>query len=58
VQLHDETLRIRERVLGPEHPDTLTSRGNLEELYEELYKDNSSNEKRGWLRKFFSLRNW
>jgi DNA-binding NarL/FixJ family response regulator len=29
VELDEETLRIRERVLGPEHPDTLSSRHNL-----------------------------
>jgi Tetratricopeptide repeat len=29
AQLHEQTLTIRERVLGPEHPDTLGSRNNL-----------------------------
>jgi hypothetical protein len=28
-KLHEETLDIRRRVLGPEHPDTLTSAWNL-----------------------------
>ncbi|WP_143674053.1 tetratricopeptide repeat protein, partial [Streptomyces sp. or3] len=27
--LHRQTLTARERVLGPNHPDTLTSRNNL-----------------------------
>jgi hypothetical protein len=29
VGLDEETLSTRERVLGPEHPDTITSRNNL-----------------------------
>jgi hypothetical protein len=29
VPIHEATLRIRERALGPEHPDTLASRSNL-----------------------------
>jgi hypothetical protein len=37
-----------ERVLGPEHPDTLQSRNNLEILY----NDKLGNEKRGWIREF------
>ncbi len=32
-RLVEETLRIRERVLGPEHPNTLTSRNNLASGY-------------------------
>ena len=28
-KLHEETLAIQRRVLGPEHPDTLTSMNNL-----------------------------
>jgi len=27
--VHEQALTIRERVLGPDHPDTLTSRNNL-----------------------------
>jgi uncharacterized protein (DUF2336 family) len=29
VGLDEETLSTRERVLGPEHPNTITSRNNL-----------------------------
>jgi hypothetical protein len=29
ITLHEQTLAARERVLGPDHPDTLTSRNNL-----------------------------
>ena len=29
IPLHEQTLADRERVLGPDHPDTLTSRDNL-----------------------------
>jgi len=28
-KIHWQTLQLRERVLGPEHPDTLTSMNNL-----------------------------
>ena len=33
IELHQETLKIREQVLGPEHPSTLTSRNNLALAY-------------------------
>jgi tetratricopeptide (TPR) repeat protein len=36
VKLDEETLRIREQVLGPEHPDTLNSRQNLAVCYQQL----------------------
>jgi hypothetical protein len=29
VELYEETLRIRQRVLGPKHPDIFSSRSNL-----------------------------
>ncbi|WP_368858555.1 tetratricopeptide repeat protein, partial [Streptomyces griseoflavus] len=29
ADLHRQTLTDRERILGPDHPDTLTSRNNL-----------------------------
>ena len=29
ITLHEQTLAARERTLGPDHPDTLTSRSNL-----------------------------
>ena len=29
IKLDEQTLEVRERVLGPEHPSTLTSRANL-----------------------------
>jgi hypothetical protein len=32
--LHEQTLTARERVLGPDHPDTLTSRNNLAVAYQ------------------------
>ena len=33
MQLHKETLEIRKRVLGPEHPDTLHSMNRLAASY-------------------------
>jgi Tetratricopeptide repeat len=30
IPLYERTLADRERVLGPDHPDTLSSRNNLE----------------------------
>jgi len=32
VGLDEETLSTRERVLGPEHPNTITSRNNLAQM--------------------------
>ncbi|PVH67751.1 hypothetical protein DL98DRAFT_442843, partial [Cadophora sp. DSE1049] len=37
-RLHREMLRLREEVLGPEHPDTLTSMNNLACLFEDQGK--------------------
>ena len=34
IRLHERTLADRERVLGADHPDTLTSRNNLAVAYE------------------------
>ncbi|MEW2524449.1 tetratricopeptide repeat protein, partial [Streptomyces sp. NPDC047071] len=34
IPLYEHTLRERERVLGGDHPDTLTSRNNLAYAYE------------------------
>ena len=31
--MHEQTLAARERVLGPDHPDTLRSRNNLATAY-------------------------
>ena len=31
--MHEQTLAARERVLGPDHPDTLPSRNNLANAY-------------------------
>lgn len=36
LQLNVETLSIRERVLGPEHPDTLLTRNSLAVRYRNL----------------------
>ena len=33
--MHEQTLAARERVLGPDHPDTLTSRNNLAVAYQD-----------------------
>ena len=33
ITLHEQTLAARERVLGPDHPDTLQSRNNLAIAY-------------------------
>ncbi|SNT61558.1 Tetratricopeptide repeat-containing protein [Streptosporangium subroseum] len=35
ITLSEVTLAERERVLGAEHPDTLTSRNNLAFIYQE-----------------------
>ena len=32
--MHEQTLADRERVLGPDHPDTLQSRNNLANAYQ------------------------
>jgi hypothetical protein len=34
--LDQQALRIRQKVLGPEHPDTATSLNNLAALYHEM----------------------
>ena len=31
--MHEQTLADRERLLGPDHPDTLASRDNLANAY-------------------------
>nr|WP_280639030.1 tetratricopeptide repeat protein [Pseudoalteromonas viridis] len=36
LSLYEETLAVSERVLGPEHLDTLTSKNNLASLYESI----------------------
>jgi tetratricopeptide (TPR) repeat protein len=36
AQLHEQTLTVRERVLGAEHPDTLSSRNNLANVLRDL----------------------
>ena len=33
ITLHEATLKLREAKLGPDHPDTLTSRNNLAAAY-------------------------
>jgi hypothetical protein len=35
IGLHERTLAGRERVLGPDHPGTLTSRNNLAAAYQD-----------------------
>jgi hypothetical protein len=35
IGLHERTLADRERVLGPDHPDTLQSRNNLATAYQD-----------------------
>ena len=35
ITLHEQTLAARERVLGPDHPDTLNSRNNLAIAYQD-----------------------
>ena len=34
ITLYQDTLAARERVLGPDHPDTLSSRNNLAGAYQ------------------------
>jgi Tetratricopeptide repeat len=33
VTLHEQVLAVRQRVLGPEHPDTVQSQNNLARVY-------------------------
>jgi tetratricopeptide repeat protein len=33
VALHEQVLAVRQRVLGPEHPDTVQSQNNLARAY-------------------------
>ncbi len=49
IRLDEETLAIRERVLGPEHPDTLTSRSNLAFEYRDVgrHKDVDNSKDQG-----------
>lgn len=42
LELDQETLEIRERVLGPEHPDTLGSRSNLAITYRALGRNDEA----------------
>ena len=55
--LFQEALRIRQKVLGPEHPDTATSLNNLAALYQDmgeyakaepLFKKRSGSGRRSW----------
>ncbi len=39
IRLDEETLEIRERVLGHEHPETLKSRNNLAIAYRAAGRD-------------------
>lgn len=39
IPIHEATMRIRERVLGPEHPYTLGSRNNLAIAYQDAGRD-------------------
>jgi len=34
IALHERNLADRTRILGPDHPDTLTSRNNLATAYQ------------------------
>ena len=43
VGLDEETLSTRERVLGPEHPDTITSRNNLAQTVRDARRDTPPN---------------
>ena len=42
ARLHKETLEIRKRALGPEHPDTLQSMNNLAVSYRSLGQTNET----------------
>jgi Tetratricopeptide repeat len=39
--LYQHTLVIRERVLGPDHPDTVTTRENYASLKEKMNEENT-----------------
>jgi len=40
ITLHEQTLADRERLLGPDHPDTLSSRDNLASAYQQAGRAN------------------
>lgn len=42
IPLSEQTFTDRERILGPNHPDTLTSRNNLADAYQ-IAIDSSAN---------------
>jgi Tetratricopeptide repeat len=43
-EIHRQTLKLRERVLGKEHPDTLTSMNNLALMLNDQSKDEQAEE--------------
>ena len=47
LRLDEETLMLRERVLGPEHPDTLASRSNLARGYRAAGRNREADELEG-----------
>jgi Tetratricopeptide repeat len=47
AQLHEETLEIRRRALGFEHPDTLWSTNNLAMSYSNLGRTTEATQLRG-----------
>ena len=42
INLYEQTLTDMERLLGPEHPDTLTSRNNLANAYRGMGRDSDA----------------
>jgi hypothetical protein len=41
IALHEQTLAARERILGPDHPETLRSRNSLAVTYRAAGRDAS-----------------
>ena len=48
IPLHERTLADRERLLGPDHPDTLQSRNNLANAYQDACRAAGASPRRRW----------
>jgi hypothetical protein len=48
IPLHERTLADMEQVLGPDHPDTLRSRNNLANAYQEAGRPTGASPRRRW----------
>lgn len=46
--ISEQALAARERVLGPDHPDTLASRNNLANAYQDAGRATGASPRRRW----------